>query len=222
MTDIERQRLDELLLDIDKFDANHKSIQPDAIDPDTNTHIVEYNPFSVCLAPGDGFTPDEAEAAKLREIDTRLERRMSRLNSGAYGSVASSSRLSTTTKKSNSTQHTVDADVYLNLLQATTGNEGRQIRLNDDFDENEFGDRFIREARVSREQEIKLRQIEQQLERIKSGQMVGQSGFSGGSESDLQSESSGGTMVTLVGDDTIKGLIEEFKLENREMLRVNG
>jgi len=144
---------------------------------------------------------------------------MSRLNSGAYGSVASSSRLSTTTKKSNSTQHTVDADVYLNLLQATTGNEGRQIRLNDDFDENEFGDRFIREARVSREQEIKLRQIEQQLERIKSGQMVGQSGFSGGSESDLQSES---TMVTLVGDDTIKGLIEEFKLENREMLRVNG
>ncbi len=214
MTDLERQRLDELLIDLDKFDISQNSSQPDSIEPETNTHIVEYNPFSVSLAPGDGFTPDEHQAAKLRDIDTRLERRMSRINSCINGSVASSSRLSTTTKKSNTTQHTIDAEVYLNLLQTTTNNEVRQVRLNDDFDENEFGDRFIREARVSREQEIKLKQIEQQLERIKSGWRS--------SETDIQSESSCDTVVPLVGDDMIKDLIEEFKLENRQMLKVNG
>ena len=38
------------------------------------------------------------------------------------------------------------------------------MRLNDEFDENSFGDKFIREARVSREQEARLKYIDSQLD----------------------------------------------------------
>jgi hypothetical protein len=48
------------------------------------------------------------------------------------------------------------------------GSESKQIKLNDDFDENEFGDRFIREARISREQEARLKFIDSQLEIMKT------------------------------------------------------
>lgn len=44
----------------------------------------------------------------------------------------------------------------------------KQIKLNDDFDENELGDKFIREARVNREQEIRLKQIDTQLKMLKA------------------------------------------------------
>jgi hypothetical protein len=40
--------------------------------------------------------------------------------------------------------------------------------LNDDFDENEFGDKFIREARISREQQSRLKSIDVQLETMRS------------------------------------------------------
>ena len=43
-----------------------------------------------------------------------------------------------------------------------------QVKLNDEFDENEFGDKFIREARLTREQETRLKAIESQLEKLKS------------------------------------------------------
>ena len=48
------------------------------------------------------------------------------------------------------------------------GTERKQIKLNDDFDENQFGDKFIREAKITREQEIKLNMIETELEKLKS------------------------------------------------------
>ena len=48
------------------------------------------------------------------------------------------------------------------------GAESKQIKLNDEFDENEFGDKFIREARISREQEAKLKYLDSQLEKIKA------------------------------------------------------
>lgn len=44
----------------------------------------------------------------------------------------------------------------------------RQIKLNDDFDENEFGDKFIREARITREQEIRLKYIDSNLQKMSS------------------------------------------------------
>ena len=48
------------------------------------------------------------------------------------------------------------------------GSERKQIKLSDEFDENQFGDKFIREARITREHELKLNQIDAQLERIKA------------------------------------------------------
>lgn len=41
-----------------------------------------------------------------------------------------------------------------------------QIKLNDDFDEDEFGDRFIREARMHREEEQRLRYIDSRLKEL--------------------------------------------------------
>lgn len=41
-----------------------------------------------------------------------------------------------------------------------------QIKLNDEFDEDEFGDRFIREARMHREEEQRLRYIDSRLKEI--------------------------------------------------------
>lgn len=44
----------------------------------------------------------------------------------------------------------------------------KKIKLNDDFDENDFGDKFIREARVSREQQNRLKYIDTQLDTMRS------------------------------------------------------
>lgn len=40
--------------------------------------------------------------------------------------------------------------------------------MNDDLDENAFGDAFIREARISREQHTRLKYIDSQLETMRS------------------------------------------------------
>ena len=47
-------------------------------------------------------------------------------------------------------------------------NESYYDNDGDEFDENEFGDKFIREARLTREQETRLKAIESQLEKLKS------------------------------------------------------
>lgn len=44
--------------------------------------------------------------------------------------------------------------------------------MNDEFDENEFGDKFIRDARISREQEIRLKYIDLHLEKVKQMKSV--------------------------------------------------
>lgn len=59
MTEEEKARLNELLLDTDETDEKNKKnnfIKEGA--DDNATYLVEYNPFSVSLAEGDGFTPD--------------------------------------------------------------------------------------------------------------------------------------------------------------------
>lgn len=55
----------------------------------------------------------------------------------------------------------------IRILNLKKQSESRQIRLNDEFDENEFGDKFIREARITREQENRLKYIDSQLEKFK-------------------------------------------------------
>ena len=49
----------------------------------------------------------------------------------------------------------------------------KKIKLNDNFDENEFGDKFIREARVSREQQNRLKYIDTQLDTMRSASEAG-------------------------------------------------
>ncbi len=58
MTEEEKARLNELLLDAeDSEEKNKKNFIKEGAD-DNATYLVEYNPFSVALAEGDGFTPD--------------------------------------------------------------------------------------------------------------------------------------------------------------------
>lgn len=53
-----------------------------------------------------------------------------------------------------------------------------QIRLNDEFDEDEFGDRFIREARVHREVEMRLKFIDLRLKEIQDQAVIGKTASS--------------------------------------------
>ncbi len=63
MTEEEKQRLNELMLEMeDQDDKNNKSNNLTIHDgnEENPTYIVEYNPYSVSLADGDGFTPDKS------------------------------------------------------------------------------------------------------------------------------------------------------------------
>lgn len=211
MTEDEKLRLNELLIDTDNIDT-----KSDAIENNQNQEIselIEYNPFAVAVVPGDGFTPNKQEGARLHEINSSLEKRLSRINSCINGSIGNSSRLGTIsvmTKKSIASTNINDTESYYGLLKM----EPKQIKLNDEFDENDFGDKFIREARVSREQEIKLKQIETQLERLKNNE----SQASNKSEIDMMSEKNSISTISLVNEKTIKDLIEEYNLENNQSI----
>jgi hypothetical protein len=163
MTEEEKARLNELLLDIDEFDQ--REAKANGGTSQQQTVVVEYNPFVVNVAQGDGFTPEVGDLERLKQIESELEKKTySRLSSSSRVSGLSSVQLFS--KHSiNSGSNVVEPDVYYGLSHSA--NEIKQISLNDEFDENEFGDKFIREARVSREQEVRLKMIESQLERIK-------------------------------------------------------
>jgi hypothetical protein len=44
----------------------------------------------------------------------------------------------------------------------------KKIKLNDDFDENAFSDKFLREARTTREQQLRLKFIDSKLEMLQT------------------------------------------------------
>lgn len=158
MTDEEKQRLNELLLDMDNFDNDKTRSNLAQPEGESATFIVEYNPNAISLAQGDGFTPNKDEMEKLKRINTALEKRnYSRLTTSRI------SRMSGQLFQ-NSNPHVIESDLYENLL----GTESKQIKLNDEFDENEFGDKFIREARLTREQENRLKFVDAQLEKLKA------------------------------------------------------
>ncbi len=46
--------------------------------------------------------------------------------------------------------------------------ERKKIKLNDDFDENTFSDKFLREARTTREQQLRLKYIDSKLEMLQT------------------------------------------------------
>ena len=221
MTDEEKQRLNELMLDMEQFDTNSNAkmlANSNEEGNDENNNLVEYNPFSVSLAQGDGFTPDKNDYERLKEIDTRLERRLSRINSCTNGSISDASRsgaYSSLTKKL-STNYNVEPDFYFGLLQT----ESRQIKLNDEFDENEFGDKFIREARIPREQELKLKYIDSQLERLKNGSQASnsQAGSEFESSENGNTNNSNNVIHPQLDKEQIKLLLEEYLWENRNQL----
>lgn len=63
MTDEEKARLNELLLE-DNEDKNKQNFIKEGGE-ENPTYLVEYNPYSVALAEGDGFTPDRNGIIKI-------------------------------------------------------------------------------------------------------------------------------------------------------------
>ena len=113
MTEDEKKRLDELLVDNDK-DEKEFTFE---YDKKTETHdqIVDYNPFEIKLQAGDGFTPNLSEQQRLNEIDNRLEsRNYSRLLTGSRNAGVTSPASVYT--NSNSLMQEVDPELYKNVL----------------------------------------------------------------------------------------------------------
>lgn len=165
MTEEEKSRLNELMLELE--DSDEKKNKNSLIgEGNESTYLVEYNPNDVVLAEGDGFTPDKSD--RLREIDSKLERiNLSRIHSDSQSTISNRYRdrslfstLNKMSKASLESINNVDTESYLSGT--------KQIQLNDEFDENDFGDQFIREARLTREQETRLKLIDSQLEKLRS------------------------------------------------------
>ena len=116
MTDEEKQRLNELLLDTEELDNEKPKMVLNEGSEENPSYVVEYNPFAISLAQGDGFTPDKSELDRLKEIETKLEKRnFSRMaNSG----MISSNRFSVL---SNHTKSTLSA-VYSNNIESENYN----------------------------------------------------------------------------------------------------
>ncbi|CAF0747365.1 unnamed protein product [Brachionus calyciflorus] len=205
MTDEEKQRLNEILLDLDNLENNDKNKNNLGImnGGDNSTLLVEYNPMSVNLAEGDGFTPNHDELEKLKRINTALEKRnYSRNTSSRVSGMLSQSQFSNF--------HVIEPESYYPL----TSSESKQIKLNDEFDENEFGDKFIREARISREQEVRLKYLDSQLEKIKC--------LNYESETISTPETRTESVVSVVSEDQLKKLIDEYYNENSQNIIENG
>ncbi|RNA22814.1 fibrous sheath-interacting 1, partial [Brachionus plicatilis] len=198
MTEEEKQRLNEILLDMDSVDAKNSNVSQ--LNQE-NVMIVEYNPRLVVLSDGDGFKPNQDELEKLKRINTALEKRNYSRSTISRVSGISQSQFSS---------YTVDQDAYHGLL----GPESKQIKLNDDFDENEFGDKFIREARISREQEVRLKYLDAQLEKIKTINLE--------TEPISAPETRPESLVSIVSEDQLRLLIDEYYTENSQNILENG
>lgn len=104
MTDEEKQRLNEILLNLDNTDTRHSDmVQLNQ----ENEMIVEYNPRSIELSDGDGFKPNRDELEKLSRINTALEKRNYSRNSNSRVSRTSQSQFSS---------FNVEQDAYHGLL----------------------------------------------------------------------------------------------------------
>jgi hypothetical protein len=233
MTEEEKARLNELLLDIDEFEQ--RETKTNGNNSQQQTVVVEYNPFVVNVAQGDGFTPEVGDMERLKQIESELEKKTcSRLSSSSRVSALSSAQMFSHKYSVNS--NVIEADVYSALTHSA--NEIKQISLNDEFDENEFGDRFIREARITREQEARLKMIESQLERIKQ---VSSNSIHSETNSELDSDNvifflsiilylfqlnvlilqflkGTHSVISLLSSDQVKKLVEECTIENANFI----
>jgi hypothetical protein len=113
MTEDEKSRLNEIMLDIDGFGDN-KQVAIKEGSEENQTLIVDYNPFAVSLVQGDGFTPEKNALERLKHIDSVLEKRnSSRLTSH---STASGFTNSTNLKSATVTSNVVEPDMYFGLM----------------------------------------------------------------------------------------------------------
>jgi hypothetical protein len=88
--------------------------------------------------------------------------------------------------------------------------EYKKIKLNDEFDENTFGDKFIRETRISREEQQRLKLIDQQLEELRTP--------SSSNDDQLSTERSGSKISNLIDETTLKNLLDECSIENQKVV----
>lgn len=110
MTDDEKQRLNELLLDMDNYDSDkQRSLLNQIPESDNSTFLIEYNPSAVSLAQGDGFTPNKDELDKLKRINTALEKRN-------YSRLTTSRVSSFSTHPQSNSSHVIDSEMYQGLL----------------------------------------------------------------------------------------------------------
>lgn len=110
MTEEEKQRLNELLLDMDNLDNQNNNTNINQLNEDNGTLLVEYNPMLVNLADGDGFKPNQDELEKLKRINTALEKRnYSRSTNSRVSGMISQSQF-------NNNPHVVESDAYYGLM----------------------------------------------------------------------------------------------------------
>jgi hypothetical protein len=114
MTEEEKSRLNEIMLDIDSFGDTNKQAAIKEGTEENQTIIVDYNPFAVSLLQGDGFTPEKNDLDRLKHIDSVIEKRnTSRLTSH---STASGFTNSTNIKSATVTSNVVEQDMYFGLM----------------------------------------------------------------------------------------------------------
>lgn len=162
MTEEEKKRLKELLSDLTdptSVENSEESSKVRAIAADEKlTYMVDYQPHLVELEQGDGFTPTREENEQLKRIDQQLQQKQSRLSS----MIRYTSELEKLSCLPPESQHSADRGSHAVI----------EIKLNDEFNEDEFGDRFIREARIQREEELRLKYIDSKLKDISENQRM--------------------------------------------------
>ena len=109
MTEEEKQRLNEILLDMDNLENDKNNTNLNELNGENGTLLVEYNPMLVTLADGDGFKPNQDELEKLKRINTALEKRnYSRSTNSRVSGMISQSQFNN--------PHVIESDAYYGLM----------------------------------------------------------------------------------------------------------
>lgn len=109
LTETEKKRLQELLED-DALNDKEIQIEKDELTQNIN-EIVHYNPSEIVLMPGEGFKPNMNELERLREIDSKLEKRISSSLMGR-----NTSRISGILSSQRGSSFSIEAESYRSLL----------------------------------------------------------------------------------------------------------
>jgi hypothetical protein len=109
LTESEKKRLQELL-ENDTLNDKEIYIEKDELTQNIN-EIVHYNPSEIVLVHGEGFKPNMNELERLKEIDSKLEKRISSSLMGR-----NTSRLSQILSSQRESSYSIEAESYHTLL----------------------------------------------------------------------------------------------------------